>query len=261
MKRIGFTLIELLGVIAITTLFLSVLFSFLNEVKQSARKLACGSNMKQLYVSLSIYDNANGSLPHGFNDYVLFSGSPPDICLGDASYDYMGLWWLQVASDAVSRSRQKTEVWCPSNKLKNTKLGNIVLCGNYGINRSICKDAMGPVGSEWVGKPLSLGSINSSFKTLLIVDSGYSIISWKGASNLSGPVFDNPCREEFFYVPGISENANRVLSDDAINGRHSDKTVNVIFVDGHLESSKADSLFVEEIGGTYRNQTPLWLPK
>ena len=83
-----------------------------------------------------------------------------------------------------------------------------------------------------------------------------------------GPFFDNPSREGSFYVPGLEFNRQRILDgtispgcqSDAIDGRHPKKTVNVIFVDGHLKRLKAENLFVEEINGEYYNRTSLWVP-
>ncbi|MHC4115562.1 MAG: hypothetical protein ACYSSL_09640, partial [Planctomycetota bacterium] len=147
-----------------------------------------------------------------------------------------------------------------------------VLCGNYGVNRSICRDASGItgiVGSEFVGTPLGLYEIQQPAETLLIADSGYSLISWRGASDTSGPYFNNPRSEGAFYVPGLVINKKRLLEgtispgfeQDAIEGRHPNKSVNVGFADGHLTRIKADELLVEEAGGSYTNRSPLWLPE
>ena len=51
------------------------------------------------------------------------------------------------------------------------------------------------------------------------------------------------------------------LEDDAIHGRHANKTVNNGFADGHITREKADNLLVEKTGETYRNKFPLWQPK
>lgn len=267
MKRIGFTLVELLVVIAVIAVLLAVIAPTLHAVKQSAMKVTCGSNLKQLYFSLSIYNQNYRTLPHGFNDAVNYS-NPPDVYLGNTSYDKLGLWWIQVISDDVNRDRQKTEVWCPANSFKHSRLEANVLCGNYGINRSICKDSgglTGTVGSEFIGDPLNMDLIRNSSETLLIMDSGYSIISWNAASNAAPPLFDNQLREDAFYIPGMTNNTNRTFSDeftnDAIKGRHRNQTNNVVFVDGHLEHAEADFFFVESNNKDDANQSPLWIPR
>ena len=72
--------------------------------------------------------------------------------------------------------------------------------------------------------------------------------------------------EDNSYLPGLSLNEDRALlpeelKDDAINGRHVRKTVNIGFVDGHVTPQKADDLFVEKDNNGYKNLTPLWKPE
>ncbi len=269
MKKTAFTLIELLVVIAIISMIMAILLPTLNRVKQSAKTVLCGSNLKQLYLSLSLYDQNNSTFPHGFNDAINFTSPPTGGYLGNASKDKQGIWWFQTIQNGNDKSsKQNSIAQCPAKSLQDIRLRDNILCGNYGINRSICKDSEGIAGfvsNEFIGKPLSLSSINNPARTLLLVDSGYSIISWRGASNISGPLFDNPLRENAFYIPRISANEIRSLppefAEDALGSRHLNRTVNVIFIDGHLARTKADELFVEETSSTYINQSPLWLPK
>ncbi len=268
MKRTAFTLIELLVVIAIISMLLAILLPALNRVKRSTKTVLCGSNLKQLHLSLVAYSQANNRLPHGFDNSNLLS-PPVGGFPGDLSFDKMGLWWFQAIYDEkYVNFDQDSIAQCPSKSLRNIRLRGNILCGNYGVNRSVCKDSEGVAGfvsSDFVGKPLSLSSINNPAQTLLVVDSGYSIINWRGASNTAPPLFGNPMRESAFYIPGISANKDRPLlpefSGDAIEGRHPNRTVNIIFADGNLARTKADDLFVEDNGGNYENRSPLWLPK
>lgn len=54
-KRKAFTLIELLVVIAVIGLLMSILLPALNKAKASARRAACGSNLRQVGVGMGIY--------------------------------------------------------------------------------------------------------------------------------------------------------------------------------------------------------------
>jgi len=262
MKRSGFTLIELLVVIAVIAVLISILVPILRAARQQSKAVACGSNLKQLSLALTAYEQENGTFPHGFDDHGMVT--PPGGHVGNAAFDLQGWWWFHSLSGIRGQNYGKeTILWCPSRSVRDP----YVLCGNYGVNRSICKDApgiTGVIGSEFVGAPLGLNQIRHPARTLLVADSGYSLISWLGASNALGPFFDNPMREGAFYVPGLWINKERILlpgcERDAIYGRHPNKSINVEFADGHISRVNADDLFVEEIDGNYSNRSPLWLP-
>jgi len=63
-KARGFTLIELLVVIAVIAILAAILFPVFISARESARKGACISNMKQLGSAIALYADANdGRLP------------------------------------------------------------------------------------------------------------------------------------------------------------------------------------------------------
>jgi prepilin-type processing-associated H-X9-DG protein len=119
--------------------------------------------------------------------------------------------------------------------------------------------------SEFIGTPLRSSDIVRPGETLLIVDSGYALISWWHATDNPPIALGVKPIADTSYVPGLWINGNRNLLPsqkyDAINGRHPGKTVNVGFVDGHVSRKKADDLFVEKTGDGYKNKSPLWVPK
>lgn len=269
MRRTGFTLIELLVVVAVIAMLISILTPVLRATRQQAKAVACGSNIKQLSLALTMYNQENGTFPHGFDDLTHGTAPPPGGYTGDAAYDKHGWWWFQSSANSRGENLGKGSiVCCPSKCINDPKLKKNVLCGNYGVNRSICKDSpglTGIIGSEFVGTPLGLHQIRRAAQTLLIADSGYSLISWRGATSAPVQPFENTRREGAFYVPGLWINKERILlpecERDAISGRHPNKTVNVGFADGHISRVKADDLFVEKTNGGYSNRSPLWLPK
>ena len=66
-SRRGFTLVELLVVVGIVALLISILLPSLSAARTSARKVACGSNLRQNVAALLMYANDHGGrVPLGY---------------------------------------------------------------------------------------------------------------------------------------------------------------------------------------------------
>lgn len=63
MKRSGFTLVELLVVIAIIGVLIGLLLPAVQAARESARRIACGNNLKQSGLAILTYESAKGVLP------------------------------------------------------------------------------------------------------------------------------------------------------------------------------------------------------
>ena len=262
MKREGFTLIELLVVIGIIALIIAISLPSLQNSKRQTKALVCGANIKQLVVSLTMYEGDNGTFPHALDDTLL--RPPPGGFPGNLMYDRIGWWWFnQIVDYSRKNSGKDLIIWCPSREINDIRLKNNVLCGNYGVNHSILKSTSCRISQEFIGTPLSSSYIPHPSRTMLIVDSGYSMISWWHVADVPPVPLGNSI-EEAAYVPGLEINQERTLWSgqrwDAINGRHPNKKVNVGFADGHVNREKADDLFIEKTETCYKNRYPFWRP-
>ena len=270
MRKSGLTIVELLVVISIMAILMAVIVPVLKSSRQHAKAVICNSNIKQLTLGLFIYENENHILPYGFYGNSNMP-RPPGGYAGYNEYNRMGWWWFNFIEGFYKKSDAKnTVVKCPSKWLTDPKLNNDVLCGNYGVNRSICKspDDRQINRDEFVGTPLRAAEIPKPAQMLLIVDSGYAIISWWHTADEPPVVLNSNIIEDTAYVPGLKINKNRKnrnprlgQEQDAINGRHPNKSVNVGFADYHTDLIRAEELFVEKTDDGYKNKTPLWTPK
>jgi prepilin-type N-terminal cleavage/methylation domain-containing protein/prepilin-type processing-associated H-X9-DG protein len=268
MKREGFTLIELLVVIAAITLMIAISLPSLRLVKQRAEDASCRSNIRQLLLGLTMYEDDNGTFPHAvYRTNESSPNPPPGGFAGDPSFDRRGWWWFNHIVDYSKKDFDKDSIlWCPSRKISGIMLTNNVLCGNYGVNLSICKRSSSEKSqTEFLGTPLPSINISHPSQTLLILDCGYSMISWWHVTNIPPAPLVGNVNENSAYVPGLEINEEKTFlrpgqEPDAINGRHPNKTVNVGFADKHVEYKKAEYLFVEKIVDGYINSYPLWQP-
>src|SRR5712675_537136 len=74
-KRTAFTLVELLVVIAIIALLIATLMPVLSQARESARRVVCANNLKQIGLAYFMYAHdhkgvfppgANGAYPYAF---------------------------------------------------------------------------------------------------------------------------------------------------------------------------------------------------
>lgn len=263
-KSAAFTIIELIVVIAIISLLIALMVPCLHTAKQYAQAVVCGSNVKQSIFALFVYESDNETLPFGFDDKPM--GPPPGGYAGYGQFDRLGWWWFDRLEGYFSKTKGKKQVLCcPSKNMEDIRLKNNILCGNYGVNQSIFSNSQGRRSrAEFIGRSLHTAMIPDPTHTLLIVDSGYSLINyWHVTDDPPGRLGQSI--EDMAYVPGMEINEQKDIwpgkEDDALKGRHPGKKVNVGFADGHVSREKADGLFVEKIADSYKNLKPLWRPK
>ncbi len=265
MRHKGFTLIELVVVIVIIAILLSILAPCLIAARESARKVVCGHQLKQIALGITSYTLEQESYPYAHYSYPTYDLiQPPGGWVGFSGDRSDGWWWFHFVYSAVGTIDEFKQIMrCPSRDLAEQGYAENILRGNYGVNMFVCKmnqySYYCPLPKDCEGTPLKEGI---SGDCLLLLDSGYSMISWQGATD---QLLNKPGKGRHWnaYVPGMSINGTRIWEsvwhDDAVEGRHLNRSVNTIYVDGHLESRHADELYLSE-GDIAADRFGVWKP-
>ena len=217
--KTGFTLIELLVVIAIIAILAGLLLPALARSKESAHRIKCVSNLRQLAFAAQMYcdDNSgdcfryNSGATNGGQLYWFgWLGAGEE---GERAFDpTTGALWKYLQGHGVET--------CPSlnDALASFKLKATTKTYGYGVNLSLAAAPGQP--------PVTLARVTRTSATVFFADAAQVNIFQGNASP------ENPLLEEFFYV-----HTNR--SEATAHFRHAQKA-NVAFCDGHVATEKMD---------------------
>lgn len=146
--RTGFTLVELLVVIAIIGILVAMLLPAVQQARESARRMQCTNNLKQLALAHLNYESARRHLPDGMELTTNSSGSCPDVgCRGwtnihltlpyfgegvlesEFDFSYEGGWYYYLNSLTPTEEQRLKDtrlstLLCPSQSKWEENYGN-----------------------------------------------------------------------------------------------------------------------------------------